>query len=286
MVAIGLISYPLYLWHWPLLSFAHLYDTATPSLLTRTALAVLSFPLAAATYHFVEKPIRFGPRGEQKAGGKKAAVLLGLLLAVGALGIGIYAKQGFPGRTIVNQKRAPVDRGLGNPKGGDPVPPCAGRESLPPELATICASHLNAGAKQRVVLWGDLHAAVWAMPLVRLAKERGFELYVLRHDGCPPIEGVWRPANNASITLCETPDIMRRIEDGIVGPRARRRRARRALDALQPRLGDQRPDAEGERLPDRPAGQRGDRGDLAGGAGAADSRIRSAGCRRGASASS
>ncbi|MFI5032353.1 MAG: acyltransferase family protein [Reyranellales bacterium] len=212
LVAIGLISYPLYLWHWPLLSFAHLYDTATPSLLTRTALAVLSFPLAAATWHFVEKPIRFGPRGEQKAGGKKAAVLLGLLLAVGVLGIGIYAKQGFPGRTIVNQKRAPVDRGQ-----GDPVPPCAGRKSLPPELATICASHLNAGAKHRVVLWGDSHAAVWAMPLVRLAKERGFELYVLRHDGCPPIEGVWRPANNASITLCETPDIMRRIEDGIVG---------------------------------------------------------------------
>ncbi|HEY4170197.1 MAG TPA: SGNH hydrolase domain-containing protein [Reyranella sp.] len=99
------------------------------------------------------------------------------------------------------------------------MPPCAGRESLPPELANVCVSHLNAGARQRVVLWGDSHAAVWAMPIVRLAKERGFELYVLRHDGCPPIEGVWRPANNASITLCETPDIMRRIEDGVVGLR-------------------------------------------------------------------
>jgi len=206
LVAIGLISYPLYLWHWPLLSFAHIFDTATPSLPTRTALAALSFPLAAATYHFVEKPIRFGA-----GGGGKAAILLGLLLTIGALGVGVYASQGFPGRTIVNQKRAPVDRGH-----GDPVPPCAGRENLPPLVADICVSHLNAGAGRRVVLWGDSHAAVWAMPIVRLAQQRGFELYVLRHDGCPPIEGVWRPANNASITLCETPDIMRRIEDGVM----------------------------------------------------------------------
>jgi peptidoglycan/LPS O-acetylase OafA/YrhL len=209
LVAIGLISYPLYLWHWPLLSFAHLYDTATPTLLTRTTLGVLAFPLATATYFFVEKPIRFGAGINA---GRRALVLLGLLLLMGAMGLGIYARQGFPGRTIVNQKRAPVDRGR-----GDPVPPCEGRESMPPEIADVCVSHLNAGAKQRVMLWGDSHAAVWAMPIVRLAKERGFELYVLRHDGCPPIEGVWRPANNASITLCETPDIMRRIEDGVVG---------------------------------------------------------------------
>ncbi len=211
LVAIGLISYPLYLWHWPLLSFAHNFDIATPTLLTRTTLAVLSFPLAAATYHFVEKPIRFGTGA---GAGRRAAVLLGLLLLVGAVGIGIYLRQGFPGRIIVNQQRAPVDRGH-----GDPVPPCVDRETLPPQIANVCVSHLNAGAKQRVVLWGDSHAAVWAMPIVRLARERGFELFVLRHDGCPPIEGVWRPANNASITLCETPDIMRRIEEDVMGLR-------------------------------------------------------------------
>jgi peptidoglycan/LPS O-acetylase OafA/YrhL len=207
LVAIGLISYPLYLWHWPLLSFAHIIDTATPSLPTRTVLAVLAFPLAMATYQFVEKPIRFGA-----GGGRKAAVLFGLLLAVGALGVAVYATQGFPGRTLINQKRAPVER-----ENGEPAPACAGRDKLPVEIANICVSHLNAGAKQRVVLWGDSHAAVWSMPLIALARARGFELTVLRHDGCPPIAGVWRPANNASITLCETPEIMRRIADEVAG---------------------------------------------------------------------
>jgi peptidoglycan/LPS O-acetylase OafA/YrhL len=206
LVAIGLISYPLYLWHWPLLSFAHIFDTATPSLLTRTVLAVLAFPLATATYFFVEKPIRFGA-----GGGKKAAVLLGLLLAFGALGSVVYAKQGFPSRTMIGQKRPAVVR-----EPGTPMPACEGRETLPPDIAGICVSHLNAGANQRVVLWGDSHTGAWSIPLVELAKAHGFELFVLRHDGCPPVAGVWRPANNASITLCETPDIMRRIEDGIV----------------------------------------------------------------------
>jgi peptidoglycan/LPS O-acetylase OafA/YrhL len=58
MVFFGLISYPLYLWHWPLLSFQRIIgkrDLATPTLLTTLAVAVL---LAWLTYRFVERPIR------------------------------------------------------------------------------------------------------------------------------------------------------------------------------------------------------------------------------------
>ncbi len=62
MVWIGLISYPLYLWHWPLLSFARIVESATPALVIRMAALVLSFGLATLTYLWVEKPIRFGGR--------------------------------------------------------------------------------------------------------------------------------------------------------------------------------------------------------------------------------
>ena len=209
LVWIGLISYPLYLWHWPLLSFAHIVDTATPSLVTRVALSGLAFPLAWATYTFVEKPIRFGGGG---SGGGKALVLLAMLLVVGALGAGVYRLDGFPGRAFVGEKRAPVVR-----EPGEPGPGCVDRGRLPVELADLCVLHLNAGNRPRIILWGDSHAEVWAIPLGRLAWARGFDLLVLRQDGCPPIEGVWRPVNNASRTSCETPDIMRRIEDGIAG---------------------------------------------------------------------
>jgi peptidoglycan/LPS O-acetylase OafA/YrhL len=207
LVWIGLVSYPLYLWHWPLLSFAHIVDTSVPSLVTRVALCALAFPLAWATYAFVEKPVRFGP-----GGGGKALALLALLLAVGALGAGVYLFHGFPGRTFIGEKRPPVVREPGDPGAG-----CEGRDRLPAGLVGLCMVHLNAGARPRVVLWGDSHAEVWAVPLTQLARARGFELLVLHHDACPPIEGVWRPAGNASRTPCETPGIMRRIEDDVAG---------------------------------------------------------------------
>lgn len=206
LVWIGLISYPLYLWHWPLLSFAHILDTAIPSAATRVVLSGLAFPLAWATYAFVEKPVRFGG-----SGGGTALVLLALLLAVGALGAGVYLRDGFPGRSFVGEKRPPVVR-----EPGDPGPGCVDRGKLPVELADLCTLHLNSGQRPRLVLWGDSHAEVWAVPLARLARARGFELFVLRHDGCPPIEGVWRPASSASLTSCESPDIMRRVEDDVV----------------------------------------------------------------------
>jgi len=57
MVYVGLISYPLYLWHWPLLSFAK-YVSPEPSEVIRLLLEGAAVLLAMLTYHFVEIPIR------------------------------------------------------------------------------------------------------------------------------------------------------------------------------------------------------------------------------------
>jgi hypothetical protein len=61
-VSIGLISYPLYLWHWPLLSFARILESQTPGLGLRLFLVLSSFVFAWLTYQFVEKPIRYSDR--------------------------------------------------------------------------------------------------------------------------------------------------------------------------------------------------------------------------------
>ncbi|MFM2112018.1 MAG: hypothetical protein RLZZ271_678 [Pseudomonadota bacterium] len=58
MVWVGLISYPLYLWHWPLLSFARIFEGQTPSVLMRCGLVVASVALAWLTYVLIERPIR------------------------------------------------------------------------------------------------------------------------------------------------------------------------------------------------------------------------------------
>src|SRR5258708_9778139 len=60
LVWIGLISYPLYLWHWPLLGFFGIIKFAPLTLLERGLSVGLSFALAWLTYRFGEIPFRFG----------------------------------------------------------------------------------------------------------------------------------------------------------------------------------------------------------------------------------
>jgi hypothetical protein len=59
-VNVGVISYPLYLWHWPLLVFAELLKFKRLTDLERGLVIALTFFLAWLTYKFVEWPIRFG----------------------------------------------------------------------------------------------------------------------------------------------------------------------------------------------------------------------------------
>jgi len=57
-IFLGLISYPLYLWHWPLLSFARILEDETPARSIRIAAVLLAFALACFTYFVIERPIR------------------------------------------------------------------------------------------------------------------------------------------------------------------------------------------------------------------------------------
>src|SRR5229473_34897 len=80
LVSIGLISYPLYLWHWPLLSFARIVESGSPSRGIKLAVVLLSSLLAWLTYRYVEKPIRF-----QHTYKKSVAVFLSMGIVCAAL---------------------------------------------------------------------------------------------------------------------------------------------------------------------------------------------------------
>jgi peptidoglycan/LPS O-acetylase OafA/YrhL len=101
MVWVGLVSYPLYLWHWPLLSYAQIIESGLPSSKIRGAAVLAAVALAAATYRLVEKPLRGATRGRAK--------VIGLALAMSVLalaGIGIYCAQGLPQRASVVENAA------------------------------------------------------------------------------------------------------------------------------------------------------------------------------------
>ena len=58
LVWFGLISYALYLWHWPLLSFLNILEAGLPPLALRWVAAGSSILLAWLTYRYVELPVR------------------------------------------------------------------------------------------------------------------------------------------------------------------------------------------------------------------------------------
>ena len=85
LVFLGLISYPLYLWHWPILSVCNIIEGGSPSRLICALAVILSIILATLTYYFIEPKLRYG-----KNGNKKALGLFLVMLAIAIYGITEY----------------------------------------------------------------------------------------------------------------------------------------------------------------------------------------------------
>ena len=96
LVFTGTISYPLYLWHWPVLSYLHIVKGENLSkglIIAGLAVAVI---LAYLTYRLLEHPIRFGVFKSSKV----APVLLVLMLVMAAIGYSAVINQGYKQRQV------------------------------------------------------------------------------------------------------------------------------------------------------------------------------------------
>lgn len=94
---IGLISYPLYLWHWPLLVFLRILKGPNASTEFRLAAIALSCLLAWLTYLLIEKPLRFGGKATTKSLG-----LVVVLFTIGVFGYQVQHLNGLPERAVVS----------------------------------------------------------------------------------------------------------------------------------------------------------------------------------------
>ena len=96
LVWFGLISFPLYLWHWPLISFARIVESDFPNENYRIISIVISIFLSWITYKYLEKPIRY----------KKSKIipvtLVVLMIGIGLTGLYSYKNNGLPGRSYVS----------------------------------------------------------------------------------------------------------------------------------------------------------------------------------------
>jgi len=174
-VRIGLISYPLYLWHWPLLVFFAIIKFGPLTLLERGLIVLLSVALAFATYRFVELPLRFGKPQRLRVAGLGVAMVL-----VAVAGAVVYRAQGFDSRLPAKiRAMAGVEVHTAQWR----VHQCLldlGHES---EFAADC---VDRGRRPLLLVWGDSTAGA-LMPGLRKAQQtRGFDIAQLTASSCIP----------------------------------------------------------------------------------------------------
>jgi peptidoglycan/LPS O-acetylase OafA/YrhL len=100
LVYIGLISFPLYLWHWPLLAFGRIIGNGELSIHCRNLALILTVILAIATFHLLENPVRKNAKYR-----RITAITLALLLTIcGATGYFVYTNDGFESRYFKQSK--------------------------------------------------------------------------------------------------------------------------------------------------------------------------------------
>jgi peptidoglycan/LPS O-acetylase OafA/YrhL len=180
MIAIGLISYPLYLWHWPLLSFGRMTAVGIDHpRLTTVSMLCLSFILSFATYRFVEKRLRYGLVLHSKI---VAPALLSVLVVLAIVGTITNVQAGWIDRypevvrPFLNYKfdykeSFRNDRCLLSGAEQDFAAECAGTRSSAPLM----------------LIWGDSHGAMLYRALRGTADAKGLSVAQYTSSSCPPI---------------------------------------------------------------------------------------------------
>jgi hypothetical protein len=190
LVFVGLISYPLYLWHWPLMAFARILSPEEPSRVTKGILIVASFVLAWLTYRFVENPIRTS---------RNRTVVASLVIvcaAVGIAGLVVRMQEGVPLRAINRSHGngpilvAETRRQSEAIRAAEQWEKCDAR-MMDAVAAELCTVYGDAHATP-IVVWGDSHAGAWASVFYKIAQEQNLRVYLFWAGGCPPMLEVRR----------------------------------------------------------------------------------------------
>lgn len=190
-VWVGLISYPLYLWHWPLLSFARVLHGGKPTVGVRWGLLLTAVILAWGTFRLLERRVRFGRQGDSA----RVGILAGLMVAVAGIGLAANSADGFPQRAY-HQRFASYKESIKAPVRADHCfeLPFAYKKSD----AWYC--HLGpTGVHVKYFVFGDSHALSLLPALERMAQEMGVGIRFTGASGCPSLLGIQSLRGDAQV---------------------------------------------------------------------------------------
>lgn len=176
LVFVGLISYPLYLWHWPILSYQTIFSSHAPSPASRLLAVVLSFLLAFLTFKFVERKVRRWPLRPT------VAVLVCFSFFVAMIGAGFNQVNLNPAAANM------ADSDLRELRWPEPL---ARNEKCKVAFnyeGRFCALYNDYPVKVAVI--GDSHANHFSPGLAKLYGESKVGLVNLGATGCAPVNNV------------------------------------------------------------------------------------------------
>ncbi len=188
-VFVGLISYSLYLWHWPV-AVLSTYARGAYAGWWETALwMVLSLLLSVLSWRYVELPVRRSWRlGFPATLGAVAA------LSVVALGLGglFYKTGGMPARFPPDLRRH-IDASAGFLQDWSR---CSTPDDGPFAGVELC--RIGPEGDTEVLFWGDSHLRAYMEGIALAAMESGTPGLLIWHAGCPPLFGVQKRESAAT----------------------------------------------------------------------------------------
>jgi len=204
-VGLGLISYSVYLWHWPLIAFAEYW--AHPNGTSRTIYLIIgSILLGAASWRIVEQPFRKSGFMSRK---QVFTVWVAASLALIAIGWGIKLNKGFP------QRFPEIVRTMLEYKNQEPASSAGGKVGYNFHAIPISGDFSK---EPTFALWGDSFARALQPLITVLAEENGKCVRRYGRGGVAPVVGFVPYAKRADRN--EVLDYNQRILEHIISETA------------------------------------------------------------------
>lgn len=194
LVFVGLISYSLYLWHWPLLAMRNYYSIVLKQNFFTSNLWIifLTFFFAIFSYYLVERPFRTRKVVDKKALFRRSAYIMA---AFTVLGSSVYFSHGFPSRMpdSVNKVTATENSIFRNER-------CFYYDPLKTTEDRLCRMG-DEKRKPGFILWGDSHALSLTDGLNNFASANNVTGVFAGKSNCPPMRLV-KVYSNGSPSNC------------------------------------------------------------------------------------
>jgi len=190
---LGAISYPLYLWHWPVLVIPAIYLGEELTLLQTLLLLASTILLAGLTHRYIETPMR-----EVKLSDRKVFTFAAIATSASILIGGLTYIQHSNSIAIDNGFTVSLADVRSKPKINEDGCHIHIRQTVSPRC-----EYGDLTSDETIVLYGDSHAAQWFPALDLIGKKRGIKIVSLTKSACPSAEVIKELSSQYDVKDCQ-----------------------------------------------------------------------------------